>query len=762
MLAGLEVYGLASGRLLAQQIWYPEGLARFRFYLGAFLAAALPLLLMVPWAFAPLAGLTALAAAMVLAGPPAVLAPALFLLSAYAIGSRLLRPNKRSIETSLCSTLAGIAVYIFLMTLIARLPVHYPAVWLALLALPIAVFRRELAWPKPWPALELPGASERAAFALLVLILGTHFLMALKPETSADGLAMHLAVGANIAAHHAFTVEPTRLVWAVMPMGADFLYSIVYLLGGEPAARLLNFAFLLMVEGLLYGAVRRALPRAAAFLMLAVFASAPLVQLVTGELFVENLQAALVLGMMVALWRGSPRLAAALAGTAMAVKFGSLAFVVCALPFLIFEARRRLWSPAALFLATAVPTYAIAWWKTGNPVFPFFNPATEVKDYRFQEHLRLTTPFDLTFHSHRFYEGQDGSFGFHFLLLVPLAALALAVAPRRSAGAVGLGAAILTLLGVPNARYLYAAIPLLLVASAGALEWTRAARPALYRAALALFLATVVVNIWFLPASSYYHKDFYPAGRSPVREAARYFHRTHPTASASLLLTTDTDQADLAADANANHWHDRVLYHQINRARTLPEMERLMERTGIRYFLAPKPSGRSWVRPAALRELLGRCTSTEYDWLGYTVLRLESGCTAAERPLALIQPGAYDDFDAALGFTGDWDHSEDFDGPYLHSISYTNAPGAAVALDFEGRGVTYVFTRAPNRGIAEISIDGAAPTALDLYSPRIEWQSRFHICCLSPGRHLISIRATGRKQDAASDAFIDVDALLVE
>ena len=127
-----------------------------------------------------------------------------------------------------------------------------------------------------------------------------------------------------------------------------------------------------------------------------------------------------------------------------------------------------------------------------------------------------------------------------------------------------------------------------------------------------------------------------------------------------------------------------------------------------------------------------------------------------------VHPGAYDDFDPSLRFAGDWEQSEDFDSAYLHSISYTEAPGAAVSLAFEGRGVSYVFTRAPNRGIAEIEIDGARRDALDLYSPRIEWQSRFDICCLAAGRHVISIRATGRKRPNASGAFIDVDALLVQ
>ncbi len=154
------------------------------------------------------------------------------------------------------------------------------------------------------------------------------------PEHSADGLAMHLAIPMNIAANHRMTYEPSLFVWSVMPMAADFTYAINVVLGGEYAAHLIDFSMLLLMEGLLYCAMRRWVSRATAFLLMALFATTPMVQLLTGSLFVENFQAVMVLGMMAAIWRfgdsGEKRylyLAAALGGTALATKFGALAFV---------------------------------------------------------------------------------------------------------------------------------------------------------------------------------------------------------------------------------------------------------------------------------------------------------------------------------------------------------------------------------------------------------------------------------------------------
>src|SRR5262249_51423485 len=145
------------------------------------------------------------------------------------------------------ATLCGAAIYIFLMYCSARLPIHYAALWAVVLAIPIVLDwrgTRDLVFSVP-ARLRSAGLGTwggRLAFALLM-----QWLVVLKPEQSADGLAMHLAIPANIAVNHAFTLQPSQVVWSVMPMGADFLYSIAYLLGGEFAARLLNFWMLMMV-----------------------------------------------------------------------------------------------------------------------------------------------------------------------------------------------------------------------------------------------------------------------------------------------------------------------------------------------------------------------------------------------------------------------------------------------------------------------------------------------------------------------------------
>src|SRR5581483_928210 len=136
------------------------------------------------------------------------------------------REESEEAEPQLLSTLAGAAIWILVMTLTARLPVQYSLVWAALLALPILVDlrgakRRLLRMWQLVSGAELRGYGERSAFAAVVFVLLAHWFVALKPETSADALAMHLAIPANIAANHQMTFEPSRFVWAVMPRSEE-------------------------------------------------------------------------------------------------------------------------------------------------------------------------------------------------------------------------------------------------------------------------------------------------------------------------------------------------------------------------------------------------------------------------------------------------------------------------------------------------------------------------------------------------------------
>ena len=798
-IAAVEVYGFLTAHLFAQDVWHPTGLDRFLRYLRLFALFSIPVLALIPRFYLPAVAVIALIGTTLAAGPLALLATLLFLLSACALGSRL-------IEDEILAALSGAGIFILLMLAVARMPVNYPAAWAAVLLLPVAldfrgVWRRLQCWIRAIYTRSPGTLADRAALALLIFVLGAHWLVALKPETSADGLAMHLAIPTNIALHHAMTFQPGRILWAVMPMGADWAYSIVYLLGGEFATHLLNFAMLLALLGLLYGAVRRWVPRATALLLLALFAASPVVQLVTGSLFVENLLAAMLLGMLTAVWRfgdtGERKYlyaAALLAGVAITTKLAALPFVLLAFPFAALEARRH-WNRLgrahsllafALLLATALPTYTIALLKTGNPIFPFLNPtfaspllnhAVEIRDYRFRQPLTWHTPFDLTFYTSRFYEGQNGSLGFQYLLLAPLALAALWTVRRRPvvcAAVISLAAVTLVLRSEPNARYLYAGLPLLSIPFAALLAWTREKQRLLHGVLIGSAVVCAALDIWFLPASGWYHKDFYAHYEfrrdgyqrflqedAPIRAVVNYYNRAHP--NSTMLLASDNDLADARGNVYENNWHQYDTWEKIQNAANLPQMVELVNTWKLQYFIG-RDTAKTSGDTRGLRQFLAECTQTEFEHEGFFLAAADPKCTglldAANTPVA--PAGTYDDFDPALRFHEEWLHSDDFPAAWQHTVSYTDTPGADASLLFQGQALTYVFTRAANRGFAEIFIDGVSKGVIDLYSAQPQWQTRYRVCCLSPGRHVAIIRVLGRRRPEATGRFVDVDALVVE
>jgi hypothetical protein len=810
---GAGVYGFATGHLFQQFIWLPWGERRFFHFAALFAAFSAAVLMMFPWAYAALFAALLFAGTALASGPLALGAALLFLLASNTLGRALigrLPGAAKPQPPELFSTLTGVGSYAFLMTLAARLPVNYAGVWAAALALPVVldargVMRRSREWLRALLAAEPGGWLARAALALLLFALSVSWFAAIGPESSADGLAMHLAISKDMAAHHVLTFRPDLFVWSVMPMAADFSYTIVHLLGGEAAASLLNFALLAILAALMFQAAREWLRPAPALICAALFASTPLVHLVTGSLFIENFVAALVFAMVMALWRfersGSLDylyIAAVCGGTAASAKFGAWAFVLAALVFATLELRRRGWLRPALIAAAlltgfAAPPYLIAWAMAGNPFFPFLNRrfpswllehGIEFRNNAFTQPLTWNAPFDLTFHTDRYLEGLKGAFGFQYLFLIPLGALALAAArsyAARVTAAVALGAGALVMASQPYARYVYPAMPLLAVPLAALASRFAPRQPRTYVALFTAATGCIALNAYFAPSSGWYHKDFYapaifrPGGHTrviheniPLRDVTIRYREANP--ASHVLLLVENDLADAGSSAYEYHWHQYRVERRIAMAETAAGLREILRKLDVHDFISRRNGpDDDLLSPPALASFLATCTHPLMENGRFFAARITAECEALDdtgleakleySPPALVSPGTYDDFDPSMRFRGVWTRSHGFTGPYRHTISYSDATGAEAAFAFEGTALTYVFTKAFNRGIASLSIDGVAHE-IDLYAPVPQWQERLEFCCFPPGSHLVVLRATGRKRPEAKDAYIDLDAFI--
>jgi hypothetical protein len=644
----------------------------------------------------------------------------------------------------------------------------------------VGSLRRRLAWP---PSLWRIGAGARGWNRLFVELLGfalfAQLLVALQPEVSADGLGIHLNIAASVARHGLWDFNFRHVVWAVMPMGGDWLWTVAYTLGGEMAARLMNFACLAVLAGLITAASGTALAAA-------LFVSSPIVHLVTGSLFVENVWALLVVAGIVALAQGRANAAGLLLGVAVSCKFGALAFVVPALASLAVRMPRRALAAAALAILFAVPPYVSAYIKTGNPFFPFFNATfktphfdqtTNFRDVNWSEPLRPETLYEITFHTEKYIEGLNGGFAFHLFLLLPFALVLL----RRDAPplvwislAVAAAGFVLVFLATPYLRYVYPALALLSIVIA----------PAVCTSAAARFLAVgaIALNVWFLGASGWYQRHFHASSVFEPEAVQQYVRRSaaprllvdylngHAPGDPVLFVKT-SQSAGLAATAYSDEWHHYSFSRLIANAEIPFDCLRLASERGIRWFVAPNAGTGMVPRYAILQPFLERYTLPVHTEGPFQLRRLMPSyegseglrrAEAAASGLVVATAGEYDDFHEAVYFRGSWTRDQQFREAANRSLTYSATPGNFARLVFQGTSVRYVYTAASNRGRALIEIDGIERARVDLYSKDVKWRRSRTFGGLAPGEHTLTIRVLPERNRAASGNFVDLDLLVVE
>ncbi len=637
------LYGLLSAALWKQHVWDRTGARN----LVAFVLTCAVLSALSIWRAPHLTRAHLLALSLIvsvaLLGPGPVAAVSFLLVGCAALGDAVTAllyrvqgaKNPRAPLDSgafAISALTGLALYVTLLAFTAPLRIHFVPVWVLLLALPILLNRgypRRLAEFVTRAFAPVPTCRRATALPLVILGIGllAHLVLIPKPEAGADGLAMHLALPVRLAANHLFAYDPGAFLWSLMPMAGTFSFAIAYMLGGEAAARLLDFALLGLIVLLLVRILRRGTPDWVAWVVVGVFVSTPLVQLVTANLMIENAQTGFLLAAFAA-YLGARKdqtvngeasaqdnddasrsaaalLAALLAGAALSAKFGSLAF---ALPIAVMAARavpRRALAIAALFLAFGSFPYVNAWARTGNPVFPFMgnvfpsqyvNASYYVKDVRWTEKPSWRTLYDLTFHTSRFYESQDGGFGFQALLLLPLV---LAIPYRRWPQAtrapfwLAVAATPAVLLSVPHLRYLYpplafSTLALAIPIAEGTLRFRRAA--------VACAGLVWILNLAFLPSSSSYQKDFmlnpfkpeaaqvYQRNMAPTDALADYVNLVQPGTAVATLDCEVTQIARFTGPTYMNNWHSARGRIGLTAARSEDDILNFARANGIHWF----------------------------------------------------------------------------------------------------------------------------------------------------------------------------------
>ncbi|MEX2546864.1 MAG: M4 family metallopeptidase [Chloroflexota bacterium] len=137
-----------------------------------------------------------------------------------------------------------------------------------------------------------------------------------------------------------------------------------------------------------------------------------------------------------------------------------------------------------------------------------------------------------------------------------------------------------------------------------------------------------------------------------------------------------------------------------------------------------------------------------------------TGNISPYEPGDIFKVRAFQNGSASVVQAGTW-KGQSASGFYGGSVRYASAAGRTQSLTANVTDFAILTTRGPNRGIAEVRVDGVLKATIDLY--RSNTQKRWVMYSISfptAGTHTIELRVKGTKRAASSSTRIDFDAFL--
>ncbi|WP_110930168.1 glycoside hydrolase family 30 protein [Paenibacillus bouchesdurhonensis] len=117
--------------------------------------------------------------------------------------------------------------------------------------------------------------------------------------------------------------------------------------------------------------------------------------------------------------------------------------------------------------------------------------------------------------------------------------------------------------------------------------------------------------------------------------------------------------------------------------------------------------------------------------------------------------------DSQFNYTGAWSSGSQT-GAYEHDLHWSEATDASFELAFSGTQVSLYGAKAPNQGIAAISIDGGLEELVDLYAQTREDDIFLYTSpLLLDGTHTIKVRVTGLKNSTSSAPIVSADRIVI-
>ncbi len=536
----------------------PTGIVLFAFAVATVAIALVALMrgsaLLLPLAVA--------AFAFVAFGPSAVFATVAIIWVAYLVGE-LAHPSVLGAtdqpERFLFRIAIGLLGLTLLMNVVVALPIN-TVLFYAGIAIALLVIRRNgnVRFVHDLAVLWRAGRSRASLLELMgwiaiSVIVSIQLAHAAFPERQHDSLAFHLVVAETVKNHGQWHFAADFLVGAVQPLGGDLLNSTAYVLAGESAARLTNYSYVLVSAALLH-AITLQFGRVPAIIAALLVLSCPMSFLEADGIYLDNflmLAVTSALG-LIAIWSALSSRDRILSSSLVLGGLPTAKLHGVIVAAIVFGAllTQRVWRDVAaagfrLFLIAAalvflgVTPYLIAFYVTGNPVFPFFNglfksPYFEAANFEapYPPQLGLFTIHNLSFHTSKFFQGADGTFGFQVVAFL-MASIVAVVVRRRFLPIVAMTIFVTYFLVVSSqtadARYFYPTMPALSVGVAFLIgQLVEAGSRFISTVAIVGAAAVSAFNVAYYPGAGWMLGQFNPAALVDARQREQLILDTVP------------------------------------------------------------------------------------------------------------------------------------------------------------------------------------------------------------------------------------------
>lgn len=527
--------------------------------------------------------------------------------------------------------LVGAGFYATLVSLAAHFPINYSSYYLLVLLIPILFGRRNLSNEMRYAAkkltapLDYPGQIDWVEVMLGTIAL-LHFAFTFLPEVMYDALAQHLFVASQMGLRHQWGFDPSLYVLALVPMLGDWSFSLGYVLADETGARLINVGFIFLVAflGRTLTLWMGGSEKGANWAML-LFLATPLTFTESSSLFVESVWAAyLIAGLMYLLMAVAGRessasrfiLSGMMLGFAVATKELTLIYLPALLLPLLWRWNnffvKRSIAPAIkgllLFIALGSIPYVVAYWISGNPVFPYFNALfkssffapVDFDNTLFKSGVGFDLLYKIVFSSEKYLEASAGVSGFQWLLLLPPAVVLLFL-PGNKQGWLLLTVSCISLIIVFHFQsYLRYIFPVLLFVSALiglVLSKVRLHGRYFELGISAIVSATLILNMVFFSSGVWVYRDvpvmqvFKPeerdvfiSSRMPLRSAIELVNLLN-TEHRPVAFLSAPFGAGLNADALYGVWYNQSFIHALMAASDPPSIARAIAERHAQYVI---------------------------------------------------------------------------------------------------------------------------------------------------------------------------------